>query len=118
MLREFPAVRPPVAQLATQLCYDTEFEIYRHDQPDPHRPLAGVAMHAKENVVEGGMRYAYIRRFTNYGIHRRFGIDLQGFFALPLDEADLLCDIAKADMTQQDKAQREVRDQMDLDLND
>jgi hypothetical protein len=118
LLRELPAVRATAAEIITLSCYQTEYGIFNHERPHPERPLALVAMHPKEDVVEGGPLYSHIRRYYNYQIYKHFGLSLSEFLELPMHLADLLYDISRADATQHETTQRSVQRQLDLDFNE
>lgn len=117
LIRELPAVRPTAAEIITLSCYQTEYGIYNHDRLD-RRPLSLVAMHPKEDVLEGGPLYSHVRKFFNYRIQKHFGLSLLEFLELPPYLVELLYDIAKADATQQDHTHRDVQRQLNMDLDD
>jgi hypothetical protein len=118
LLRELPAVRSTAAEIITLTCYQTEYGIFNHEQPHPHNPLALVAMHPKEDALEGGPLYSHIRRYYNYQIKKHFGMSLTEFLELPPYVVDLLYDIARADATQQENTHRSVQRQLDLDFHE
>lgn len=98
------------------MAYQTEYGIYNHERPGKHSGLAVVAMHAKEDVIEGGLRYSYIRRFFSHQVNKHFGVGLDEFFNLPKYEADLLLDIANYESVQTEHTQRDLNKQLNLDL--
>lgn len=118
LLRELPAVRATAAEIITLSCYQTEYEIFNHEKPHPQRPLALVAMHPKEDVMEGGPLYSHVRRYYNYQIYKHFGVSLVDFLELPMHVVDLLYDIARADATHQEVTHRSVQRQLDMDFGD
>lgn len=116
LLQELPAVRPTAAEIITLSCYQTEYGIHPHDRPRPDRPLALVAMHPKEDVMEGGPLFSHIRKFYNYQITKHFGLSLSEFLELPPFVTELLYDICRADATQTESTHRSVQRQLDLDF--
>lgn len=117
LLRELDAVRPTAAQIISLTCYQTEYEIFNHDRPN-NRPLALVAHHDKEDVLEGGPLYTHIRQFFNYRLHKLFGISLTEFLEYPPHVVEFLYSIARADVDHQDHTHRDVQKQLNLDLDD
>jgi len=121
LLRELPAVRPTAAEMIGLSCYQTEYGIFNHSRvrgPTEQRPLASVALHDKEDVMEGGPLFSHIRRFYQYRLHKLFGLSLNEFLELPLYMVELLYDIAIADATQQDHTHRDVQRQLNMDFDD
>jgi len=116
LLRELPAVRPTAAEIITRACYQTEYGIFNHEQLGSQRPLALVAVHPKEETMEGSPLYKHIRRFYNYQIHAKFGLSLTEFLEMPPHLVELLYDIAGADATQQEQVGRAVQRQMNADM--
>lgn len=92
-----PAVTSVTAERLTRTAYQNQYKIFPHHDPRKvkERPLALVAMHDKENAVEGSLRYSYIRRFYQLKIGEVFHLSYHDFFDLPVDEAEFLCEIAK-----------------------
>lgn len=117
LLRELPAVRPTAAEIISLSCYQTEYGIYNHERRDPQRPLALVAMHPKENAMEGNTLFSHVRKFYNYQIYKNFGLSLTEFMELPPHVVELLYDIAQAEATQHESTSREVHRQMNLELS-
>lgn len=117
LIRELPAVRATAAEVITLSCYQTEYGIYNHDRRD-RGPLSLVALHPKENMMEGGPLYQHIRRFFHYRLHKLFGLSLVVFLELPLYVVELLYDIAMADATAQDHTHRDVQRQLNMDFDD
>lgn len=98
LMRELPAVRPSIAQIMTATAYQTEFGLYDHAAPGNHG-LALVAMHPKEDVIEGGPTFTHIRRFFHYRIHKHFSLSLEEFMGLPPYVTELLYDMARGEAT-------------------
>lgn len=70
--------------------YETQFQIYNHDDPALQTPLALVTLHPSENPSEYGLLYRYIEQYKTLGIKEEFGLSLMEFFRLPMDVADRL----------------------------
>lgn len=118
LVRNLPPVRPTTADWLTHICYQTEYGIYDHEKPSRERPLAMVAFHDKEDVLEGGPLYSHIRRFFGYRIGKLFNVSLGEFLSFPLHVVELLYAIGQSDGTQQDRTQRGIARQMHLDLDE
>lgn len=112
LLEELPAVRPTTAELITRNYYQTEYGIYDHAKARGDRPLALVALHDKEDVVEGGMLFTYVRAFFNYRLHQR-GLSLNEFLELPYHVVELILDIAREEENQDHKRQEDMKKQME-----
>lgn len=109
-------MRPTAVEVITRSCYQTEFGIYDHGQPVSHRPLALSALHDKENVVEGGPVFSYIRRFHRCRIAKHFNMTLQDFFALPVYIAELVCEIGEAEAADNDRTTSDIEKQLNMDF--
>lgn len=118
LIEDYPAMRPSITQYMTTVAYQTEYGIYPyHQRTGLGRPLAALAMHDKENVMEGGPEFSYIRRFNLYRVSYYFGLGLTEFFDLPCYQADLVLDIARMEMTQHGRAQETLGKQLQNDLD-
>lgn len=117
LLRELPAVRPTAAEIITLSCYQTEYGIFDHQRASRHRPLALVAMHPKEDVVEGGPLFTHIRKYYHHQVHKHFGLSLSEFLELPPYVAEFLYEIARAEVTQEESRHRSLKKQLDLDFD-
>lgn len=119
LLRDLPAVRPTTAEILTRTAYQTEYGIFNHD--DPHaahrRPLALVAMHTKENVMEGSTYLSALRRFYNFKINTTFTISAKDFFALPVWETELYFEMAASTMEQAAQRGKKLERQMQMELD-
>lgn len=98
LLRELPAVRPTTAHRLSTIAYQTEYGIFDHSNPAlvKERPLAVVAMHPKEDVIEGGVERSHIRRFFNYRLGETFNLSLKDFFDLPVHVVNFLYELAES----------------------
>lgn len=115
MLRELPAMLPTVTQAVTLACYQSEYGIFEHNNPkvSRDRPLALVAMHDKENVVEGGPQFSYIRRYHSHRIKEHFNLSLLEFFELPPHVVELLLDIASIELERNNVEARKAQQQIE-----
>jgi hypothetical protein len=116
LLEELPAVRPTVAEILALSAYQTEYGIYNHQAPDHTRPLALVAMHPKEDVLEGGPLFSHIRRYHQHQIQQHFRLSLVEFLELPPYLVDLLYDITPAESHRTQSITRQIQHQLDHDL--
>lgn len=118
LLRELPAVRPTTAHRLSLIAYQTDYGIFDHSSPEAQsRPLAVLAMHPKENVIEGGAERSHLRRFFNYRIGKQFNLSLDQFFDLPVDVVNFLYELVESQITQEPNADRLLRKKLDLDLD-
>lgn len=119
LLRDLPAVRPTSAEIMTRVAYQTEYGIFNHD--DPHaakrRPLALVAMHPKENVMEGSTYLSALRRFYSFKINTTFTISAKDFFDLPVWETEVYFDMAASTMEQAAQRGKKLERQMQMELD-
>lgn len=113
-----PAVSALAAERLTRTAYQNQYGIFPHHdaRKAQERPLALVAMHPKENSVEGSLRYTYIRLYYQLKIGDIFHVSYHEFFDLPMDEADFLCEIAKRHAQTFEKTANEVERQLQLDF--
>lgn len=65
--------------------YETKYGIYNHDNPDPNRPLALIAMHPKEDTRERSPLYETIERYRIFDVYKHYGLNLREFLELPRD---------------------------------
>lgn len=117
LLRELPAVRPTAAEYIARTSYQTEYGIYDHERLHGHQPLAVVAMHPKEDVIEGGPLFTHIRRYHSHQIYKQFGVSLTEFLELPLHVVELLYAMAEAEATRVESGLRSAQRQMESDLD-
>lgn len=113
LLRELPAVRPSAAEAIARACYQTEYGIFDHDHAQGFKPLALVALHPKEDVVEGGLLFSHIRRYHSRQIYRNFGISLMEFLTLPPYVVELLYEIAEAESVRTEQVNNTIQRQLD-----
>lgn len=116
-MRDLPAVRPTVAEQITLACYQTEYGIFDHEAPHSNRPLAMVAMHDKEDVIEGGQLFSHIRKYHSHRVYKLFGINLIEFLELPPYVVELLYDMAAAEAVRTESTHRKLQQQLDLDFD-
>lgn len=87
------AMRPVITQMVTRKAYHRDRGICTHQTDDP---LDLVRMHPKENIIEGGPRRTWIRKFVNYRVHACTGLSLVEFFELPYDDAAFVVELAES----------------------
>lgn len=116
LLSELPAIRPTSAELITRMAYQTEYGIFDHQKHGYSRPLASVAFHDKEDVLEGGPLFTHIRKYHSRQIYKSFGLSLLEFMDLPVYITQLIYDIADNDAVSSDAVYRDVEKDMKIDL--
>lgn len=102
----------------TRAAYQNQYGIFYHSNPGAAktRPLALVALHDKENIVEGGLEFAYIRKFYHFKIGDIFNISLDDFFNMEKYRADFLCEIGKEHIKKFEKTNSEFEKQLNMDF--
>lgn len=65
--------------------YETAYGIHNHDNDDPSRPLAVIAMHRCEDPSEGCLLYERIEQFAELKVGKYFNISFPDFMDLPSD---------------------------------
>lgn len=91
-------MRPVVTQMVTRKAYQQDRGICTHQTNDP---LDLVRMHPKENIVEGGPRRTWIRKFVNYRLSNITGLSLNEFFEMPYDDAAFLVELSESKSVQE-----------------
>lgn len=103
----------------TRTAYQTEYGIFNHDDPmaAKRRPLALVAMHPKEDVLEGSTYVSALRRFYSFKINTTFSMSAHEFFALPVWETELYYDMAASTIEQAAQRGKKLERQMQMELD-
>lgn len=81
--------------------YETAYGIYDHDNFDPHRPLALVAMHPAEDYTSVSRMKLTIERFFNNEVYKNFGLNLTEFLSLPREYTELLFEVIAKDASKE-----------------
>ena len=92
------AMRPVVTQMVTRKAYQRDRGICTHQT---NNPLDLVTLHPKENIIEGGPRRTWIRKFINYRVAQFTGMSLVEFFELPYDDAAFLVELSESSSLQE-----------------
>lgn len=79
--------------------------------------MALVALHDKENVVEGGLEFSYIRKFYHFKLGDIFNISLNDFLNMEKYRADFLCEIGKEHIKKFEVTANELDKQLNLDFS-
>lgn len=86
-------MRSVVTQMVTRKAYHRDRGICTHQTDDP---LDLVRMHPKEDIIEGGPRRTWIRKFINCRIGVVTGMGLLDFFELPFDDARFITELCES----------------------
>lgn len=86
-------MRPVVTQMVTRKAYQRDRGICSHEGDDP---LDLVRLHPKENIIEGGPRRTWMRKFVNFRITQFSGLSMLEFFDMPYDDASFLVELAES----------------------
>lgn len=92
------AMRSVVTQMATRKAYQQDRGICTHQTNDP---LDLVRLHPKEDIIEGGPRRTWIRKFINYRVHQASGLSLIELFEMPYDDAAFIVELAESSSIQE-----------------
>lgn len=91
-------MRPVVTQMVTRKAYQQDRGICTHQTNDP---LDLVRLHPKENIIEGGPRRTWQRKFVNFRLHMVNGLSINEFFELPFDDARFMVLLAESKSVQE-----------------
>lgn len=95
---EIGPMRSVVTQMVTRKAYHRDRGICTHQIDDP---LDLVKLHPKEDIVEGGPRRTWIRKFVNYRIGIVANISIIEFFELSFDDARFLTELCESQSIQE-----------------
>lgn len=99
------AVRPVTAQLMTRRAYQQDFGICDHDGEDP---IDLMRLHPKEDIIEGGPRRTWQRKYFNYRLGDITRLNILEFFQLPYSDALFYIEMAESQTVQESIASRTV----------
>lgn len=91
-------MRPVVTEMVTRKAYQQDRGICTHQTNDP---LDLVRMHPKENIVEGGPKRTWQRKYANFRIKDIWGVSVLDFFELAFDEARFYVEYAESASVQE-----------------
>lgn len=92
--RTLGAVRPVMAEMMTRKAYYQDFGIYTAEELED--PLNLVRYNQKLDVIEGGPKRSWIRKFFVHNIKDAFGLNITEFLELPFSEARFMMEIAES----------------------
>lgn len=81
-------------QLIMTAFYEHEYGIFPHLQKNPNRPLATVALHPSEEIIDDSLLEEAIRSYTKRGIKELYNLSVTEFLDLPVHVVNLLIKIA------------------------
>jgi len=91
-------MRSVVTQMVTRKAYHRDRGICTHQTDDP---LDLVRLHPKEDIIEGGPRRTWIRKFINYRIGIVTGLGILEYFELPFDDARFMAELCESKSVQE-----------------
>ncbi|ABY63293.1 hypothetical protein ST201phi2-1p135 [Pseudomonas phage 201phi2-1] len=91
-------MRSVVTQMVTRKAYHRDRGISTHQTDDP---LDLVRLHPKEDIIEGGPRRTWIRKFINYRIGIVTGLGILEYFELPFDDARFMAELCESKSVQE-----------------
>lgn len=103
------ALRPISATLMTRRAYQQDFGICDHDGEDP---IDLMRLHDKEDIIEGGPRRTWQRKYFNHRLGDITRLSITEFFELPYTDALFFVEMASSAAVQEDINAR--RADMDL----
>ncbi len=98
---ETGAMRPVVTQMVTRKAYQQDRGICTHQTNDP---LDLIRLHPKEDIVEGGPRRTWQRKFVNYRLAAITNLSINEFFELPYDDAMFYIELGESKSVQESVA--------------
>lgn len=109
LVYELGAVRPVTAELVTRKAYQKDFGICDHEDDDP---IDLMRLHDKENIIEGGPRRTWQRKYFNYRLGDITRLNVVEFFELPYSDALFYVEMAESQSVQEAviarKTEREI----------
>lgn len=110
LVYEMGAVRPVVAELMTRKAYHRDYGICMHEGDDP---IDLMRLHPKEDIIEGGPRRTWQRRYFNYRLGDITRLSITEFFELPYSDALFYVEMAESTSVQESiharQAERDMR---------
>lgn len=103
LVYELGAVRPVTAELVTRKAYHKDYGICEHDGDDP---IDLMRLHDKENIIEGGPRRTWQRKYFNYRLGDITRLNILEFFQLPYSDALFYVEMAESHSVQENLAAR------------
>lgn len=94
-------MRPVVTQMVTRKAYHRDRGICTHQTDDP---LDLIRLHPKEDIVEGGPRRTWQRKFVNYRLAAITNLSINEFFELPFDDAMFYIELSESKSVQESVA--------------
>lgn len=103
LVYELGAVRPVMAELMTRKAYHRDYGICDHVDDDP---IDLMRLHPKEDIVEGGPRRTWQRKYFNFRLGDITRLSITEFFQLPYSDAVFFVEMAESESVQENIAQR------------
>lgn len=94
VIRSYPPMLPVTAESIMRTAYRVDHGML--SPAEVGKPFANVKYTQKEDVLEGSLRYSFIRRFYHFKLGDHFGLSLTEFFDLPYDTAVFLCEMGRS----------------------
>lgn len=102
---EMGAVRPVTAELMTRRAYHRDYGICDHADEDP---IDLMRLHPKEDIIEGGPRRTWQRKYFNYRLGEITRLNILEFFQLPYSDALFYMEMAESTSVQESIAGRQA----------
>ncbi|ARV76751.1 hypothetical protein PHABIO_120 [Pseudomonas phage Phabio] len=99
------AIRPVTAELVTRKAYHRDYGICDHVDDDP---IDLMRLHDKENIIEGGPRRTWQRKYFNYRLGDITRLNILEFFQLPYSDARFFVEMAESQSVQESITTRQV----------
>lgn len=108
---------PPTSQINGRIflseAYDQAYGLFDHDNDAIWNPLSMVAMHPGEDVDTTSELYSTVRRFSKYGITKRFGLSITEFLAYPRDMVSLMFETASKEIVNETAGLDDLEDKLE-----
>ena len=94
LIRTLGVVRPVVAEILTRKAYMEDYDLMT---PKELEDNMSVVLHTdKINIVEGGARRSWTRKYFNNGILQNFGLNLNEFFASNYTDVKFMIELSES----------------------
>lgn len=106
LVYEMGAVRPVLAELVTRKAYHQDYGICDHLGDNP---IDLMRLHDKEDIIEGGPRRTWQRKYFNYRLGDITRLNILEFFQLPYSDALFYIEMAESTSVQEGVTARTLR---------
>lgn len=99
MLNKLPKRNSVDAQIIMRDFYENAYGIYPHLKKNGNRPLASVALHPAEELIDDSLLEEAVRSYIARGVRDLYNLSIVEFLELPQHVVNLLVKIADESMS-------------------